>query len=161
MTDSMVRSPPHLKQRCPLSTTNLQNGLQTSLGSSSSVFVLRARGLATMAGVEPARSTFVASSPKSLGPWSLVGCSPGCRAQPLPLIWQLSRAYKARPHTGADYKQIGCGGWTCTTTGRFMRPVHRYLCYATERWKTLDGPSATATGVCCFTRPLHRLARAR
>ena len=125
--------------------------------------MVRRRGyeLATMAGVEPARSTFVASSPKSLGPWPLFGCSPGCRAQPSPLIWQLSQAYKARPHTGADYNPIGCGGWTCTTTGRFMRPVHRYLCYATEDGRPHDGPSATATGVCCFTRPLHRLARAR
>jgi len=35
------------------------------------------------------------------------------------------------------------------------------LCYATERWKTLDGPSATATGVCFLTRPLHPRARAR
>jgi hypothetical protein len=32
---------------------------------------------------------------------------------------------------GSEYRD-GCGGWTCTTTGRFMRPVHRYLCYATE-----------------------------
>lgn len=31
------------------------------------------------------------------------GCSPGCRAQPSPLMWQLSRAYKAQPHAGADY----------------------------------------------------------
>jgi hypothetical protein len=70
--------------------------------------MVRRRGyeLATMAGVEPARSTFVASSPKSLGPWPLFGCSPGCRAQPSPLIWQLSRAYKARPHTGADYTRM-------------------------------------------------------
>ena len=86
--------------------------------------------LAPVSGVEPLRSAFVARSPKSLGPRAKVGCSPGCRTQPSPLIWQLSRAYKARPHAGDDYN--GCGGWTCTTTGRFMRPVHRYLCYATE-----------------------------
>jgi hypothetical protein len=42
-------------------------------------------------------------SPKSLGHGQL-GCSPGCRAQPFPVIRQVSRAYKARPHAGADYK---------------------------------------------------------
>jgi transposase len=30
-------------------------------------------------------------------------CSPRCRTEPFPLIWQVSRAYKARPHAGADY----------------------------------------------------------
>jgi hypothetical protein len=101
--------------------------------------------LAPVSGVEPLRSAFVARSPKSLGP-RVNGCSPGCRSQPSPLIWQLSRAYKTRPHAGADYSQIGCGGWTCTTTDRFMRPVHRYLCYATEDGSPRDGPSATDTG---------------
>src|SRR5262249_61243314 len=88
-----------------------------------------------MAGVEPARSTFVASSPKSLGPWPVSGCSPGCRAQPSPLIWQLSRAYKARPHAGADYKKMDVAGGAITHTPHLMdaRPAPWFLPPEVER----------------------------
>jgi hypothetical protein len=57
-------------------------------------------------------------------------CSPRCRTEPFPLIWQVSRAYKARPHAGADY----------------IKPA------AAAR--------ATAAGVCLVAtrRPLHRVS---
>ena len=79
----------------PRSESNTRNPLSEGRRRSS-VGVSR---LATMAGVEPAQSTFVASFPKSLGPWPSSGCSPGRRARPSPPVWQLSRAHKVRPHT--------------------------------------------------------------
>ena len=58
--------------------------------------------MAPVRGVEPRRSTFVASSPNPSG-HGQSGCSPRCQTEP-PLIWQLSRVYKAPPHAGADDK---------------------------------------------------------
>lgn len=81
-----------------------------------------------------------------------VGSPPGFRAQPFPLIWQVSGAYKAPPLTrAADHENgllgknrtytsnvrsigavvhrpgDGSGGETCTHLYRLMRPARNYL----------------------------------
>ena len=44
--------------------------------------------------------SLVPEFPRATG---IVGCSPRCRTEPFPLIWQVSPAYKTGPHAGADY----------------------------------------------------------
>src|SRR5215469_11463001 len=91
-------------------THGVSRTLATSLRRARADVRRRGYELAPVSGVEPLRAAFVTRSPKSLGPRARVGCSPGCRTQPSPLIWQLSRAYKARPHAGADYNKMDVAG---------------------------------------------------
>lgn len=60
------------------------------------------------------------------------GCPPRCRTVPSPLIWQLSRAYKAPPHTGAE-DIIWCVRWESNPQHQGSRPC-TYANSVTNAW---------------------------
>jgi hypothetical protein len=85
----------------------------------------------------------------------------GYELAPVSGVEPLRSAFVARSpkSLGPRVRSDGCGGWTCTTTDRFMRPGHRYLCYATEDRKPHGGSSAAATGVVAsLDHAVHALA---
>lgn len=72
--------------------------------------------MASLVRIELTRSTFVASAPRCHRASEMFGCSPRCRAEPSPVICQVSTAYKVAPHAGADYRN-GPAALTGDATG--------------------------------------------